>query len=232
MGDSAYSRWRRNLPARFDQPGGRLLAWLDMMVMDFGFMRPFFNRPQEVVPGIWRSNQPTPARLRKLAGQPGVRTVLNLRGENDHGAWLLERAVCEQHGIKLIDLRLASRKPPKVEQVQQVLAVLRNEPRPILFHCKSGADRAGLVAALAKLTESDADWESVRDQLSFRYLHVRKAETGVLDEFLDAYKEHHEATGDSFEHWLTTAYDRERLKQEFRPSGWANVLVDTLLRRE
>ncbi len=231
MRESAYRRWRGRLPERVHRPVGRLLAWLDMMIMDHGFMRPFFNRPQELVPGIWRSNQPTPARLRRMARRHGLKTVLNLRGESARGAYVLERRTCEALGLRLVDLHLASRRPPRREQIRALLQVLATAEKPLLLHCKSGADRAGLVSALILHLHGEDD-QAVRAQLSLRYLHLRQAQTGVLDHFLDEFLAWHAETGDALAEWIERDYDREAVRQSFRPSGWANVLVDTLLRRE
>ncbi|WP_167855895.1 fused DSP-PTPase phosphatase/NAD kinase-like protein [Natronospirillum operosum] len=231
MGRSAYRRWRDRLPERMHSRAGRFWAWLDMMVVDHGFMRPFFNRPEQVVPGIWRSNQPTPGRLRRLTEQQGIKAVLNLRGESTRGAYALEKHTCDELGLDLIDLHLASRRPPHPQQVEALLQVLDSAPRPLLLHCKSGADRAGLASALVLHLAGGSD-DAVRRQLSMRYLHIRQAQTGVLDDFLERYLTWHAETGGDLAEWVQHHYDRAQVKREFKPSGWANVLVDRLLRRE
>ena len=58
---------------------------------------------------------------------------------------------------------------------------------PALMHCKSGADRAGLMAALYLLIHRKRPVAEAMQQLSFRYLHVRQAKTGMLDSFFEAY---------------------------------------------
>ena len=56
--------------------------------------------------------------------------------------------------------------------------------KPALMHCKSGADRAGLMAALYVLIHCKKPVAEAMKQLSLRYLHVRQAKTGMLDSFL------------------------------------------------
>ena len=51
-----------------------------------------------------------------------------------------------------------------------------------MMHCKSGADRAGLMAALYLLIAKQPAREAVK-QLTWKYGHVKQAKTGVLDAF-------------------------------------------------
>ena len=52
------------------------------------------------------------------------------------------------------------------------------------------------------------------EQLSFRYLHVKQAKTGLLDAFLVAYAPY-EAEGMGFFDWVDNVYDPEQLQAEF-----------------
>lgn len=231
MAESAYKKWRSRLPERIGTRSGRCQAWIDALVVDHGFLRPFFNQPFEVTPGVWRSNQPTPGRLRKLHAEQGLASVLNLRGASDRGAYVLERQACQMLGIELIDLQLSSRRPPRLEQLAELLDILDSAPRPLLIHCKSGADRAGLVSAMV-LHGAGGSAEAVRNQLSFRYWHIRAAETGVLDYFLDQYLIRHKLDGLALREWIESDYDREVIRREYRPGFWASWLVNKILRRE
>ena len=62
-------------------------------------------------------------------------------------------------------------------------------------------------------------------QLSFRYLHVRQAKTGMLDSFFEAYAPY-EAQGMAFFDWVDTIYDPQALHDEFMARPWAEKLVD------
>ena len=68
-------------------------------------------------------------------------------------------------------------------------------------------------------------------QLSFRYLHVKQAKTGLLDAFLAAYAPY-EAEGMEFFDWVDNVYDQGQLQAEFLSSSWADRLTDQILRRE
>jgi len=225
-----HRQWRDAWIADFDKPGNRRRAHWDMMAFDHGFLRLWWRNIDEFAPGVWRSNQPSPAQIAAL-GRRGVRTIVNLRGASDWGSYHLERAACEQAGIRLVDSRLYSRMPPAVEEVQSLFDVFDSAERPLLMHCKSGADRAGLGAALYLLWAGHTPQEAAR-QLSLRYLHVRHAKTGVLDRFIATYARAHRETGITFTEWLRTDYDKQAIMAEHQSSGLANLFIDRVLRRE
>lgn len=228
---SLMARWRGLWPARMQNRWARLAAWVDLLVVDLGLLRAPVNRPVQIAPGLWRSNQPTPWRLKRLQRR-GFATVINLRGAGHSGAYHLERYHCQALGLRLIDLKLSSRRPPTVDQVSQLKRYFDEAERPLLIHCKSGADRAGLVAALFLLFQGDTV-EQVEQQLSLRYMHFRSAATGVLDHFLDCYKcDRAVSPSLTFNDWLEQGYDRNEVIRSFKPSGPARWLVDRLLRRE
>lgn len=71
-----------------------------------------------------------------------------------------------------IDFGMSASRELDMNQVNQLVAIMRDAPKPILIHCKSGADRTGLATALylsrvARLSEKEAE-----SQLSIRYGHV------------------------------------------------------------
>ena len=74
--------------------------------------------------------------------------------------------------------------------------------------------------------------EEARKQLSFRFGHIRQADTGIFDHFFDRYLEDNRRNPMPFFEWVETVYDPEELKRSFHASGWANRLVNSVLRRE
>ena len=226
-------RWRRQWRARWHQPQVRLAVWLDALVVDHGLLRPLWNRPQRFTADAWRANQPSPLGIRRLARQ-GVRTVVNLRGEGSGGAILLEERACAQAGLELIHFRMSSRGAPSAKRVLAFARLLENLQRPVLFHCKSGADRSGFAAGLYLLLTGQGSVADAKAQLSWRYLHFKGAKTGLLHEFFCAYERYQntaEAPG-SFLHWVAEVYDPLELERSFKPRRLSAWLVDKVLRRE
>jgi hypothetical protein len=68
--------------------------------------------------------------------------------------------------------------------------------------------------------------------LSLRFGHVRQGKTGVIDYFFEQYLAHAKTSGLSLLEWTERAYDPDKLRAEFRSQKWADILVDTIWRRE
>lgn len=206
-------------------------AWVDMMVFDHGFLRVLWRNLHQLHDGVWRSNQPDPRLIGRLSGQ-GFRSVLNLRGENDYGSYLLEKEACAKHGLELANIRLLSRELPEVWKVREIDRLFATLEKPLLMHCKSGADRAGMASALYLLLHTDVPVAKAKKQLSARYLHFRGSKTGVLDYMLDSYEAVAAETGISFRDWVYTDYDRQALMASYKSNAASSFLVDRILGRE
>jgi protein tyrosine/serine phosphatase len=226
MGDSFVS-------TRFDlaTPRGRQKAWDDLIWKDHGFLRMAFQNFHWIDDKMARANQPSPKHIARYAAM-GIKTILNLRGVNDSGHYLLEREACAHHGLALIDFPLRSRDVPTVEQIFRAKDIFATMAYPALMHCKSGADRAGLMATLYKHFQLGLPIEHAIEQLGLKYLHVRQGKTGMIDHFFDAYFAYSKDRPIAFDDWVRTVYSYETERKAFLGSWWANILVDKILRRE
>ena len=211
---------------------GRRRARRELIWGDHGFLRMRFRNLHRISGEMWRSNQPSPRQIAEHARERGIRTILNLRGESTKGYYLLEKEACEAHGITLVDYRMFSRDTPTVEAISGARDLFERIEYPALMHCKSGADRAGLMAALYKLLREKAPVEEAMDQLSLKYLHVRQGKTGMLDAFLEAYRDFNAATPKPFLDWVREDYDRLDVKSTFMDRFESRLALDRLLRRE
>lgn len=127
-----------------------------------------------VVPGeVYRSNQPTPADIAAYAARYKIRTIVNLRGPSARAAWYRDEvAAARRLGLTLIDfpMQVDRRLDPKA--ADELAALLRDAPRPILIHCRSGADRTGLASVIYLARVARVDEETAERQLSLRYGHI------------------------------------------------------------
>ncbi len=224
-------RWKDGWVGDLDAPGARRNAAIDMLVFDHGLLRKAWRNAHEIDAGVWRSNQPDPGTIRKLAAQ-GFRAVLNLRGATEYGSYLLEREACRTAGIELVDFKLSSRVLPSREEILALDAIFERLPRPFLMHCKSGADRAGFAAALYLMLRRGMSAEEAQRQLSWRYLHLRAGSTGVLHFLLERVAADTAETPMSFRTWVETRYDPDALMEAYRSGAAADFVVDKVLRRE
>lgn len=223
---------RPHVAADLSTPDGRARARRELIWGDHGFLRVRFSNLHQISDEMWRSNQPSPEQIEAHVRERGIRTILNLRGESTKGYYLLEKEACEQLGIDLIDFRVFSRDTPTREVIFEARDLFNSIAYPALMHCKSGADRAGLMSTLYKLLREDRPIEEATEQLSLKYLHVRHGKTGMLDHVFETYRQFNAATPKPFLDWVAEDYDRMALKTEFMNSFESRLNIDRLLRRE
>jgi protein tyrosine/serine phosphatase len=205
-------RWRKARQHNtLASPADRRRARRYVHWVDHGFLRNLWHNQSEFAPGAWRSNYPDEPRIARLA-QMGIRSIITLRGTGPSPFYLLEQDSCARHGIALHGVALQSRAAPRKEALQAMIALFREIERPLLIHCKSGADRAGLASAVYLMVIEGAPVSRARRMLSARYIHFRWTRTGVLDMLLDDY-----AASDApdFETWLARDYDAAALQARF-----------------
>jgi protein tyrosine/serine phosphatase len=202
-----------------------------MLLVDHGIFRMVYANAHRVSDKAWRSAQPAPYHIRRFA-EAGIRTVVNLRGERQCGSYWLEQEACARHGLKLVNFQIRSRAAPTREELMGAKRLFDEIEYPMLMHCKSGADRVGLMSVLYRHLHEGVPLAEAKGELSLRYGHFRQADTGILDCFVEAYLKDTAARPMEFFEWVDTVYDPVELKRSFRSKGWANRLVDSVLRHE
>ncbi len=211
---------------------GRSRARYELTWGDHGFLRARFRNLHQISPEMYRANQPSPEHIRRYASELGLKTIINLRGKSPKGYYLLEKEACEQNGIELVDFQVFSRDTPTPELILGARDLFDRIAYPALMHCKSGADRAGIASVLYMHFRQNLPIREAKEQLSFKYLHIRAGKTGILDFIFDRYLETGEPKGLSFSDWVVTTYDREALKTLFLEGRKNKINYDELLRRE
>ena len=213
-------------------PGGRFKAYWDYTFKDHAFLRTWFQNAHWVSPELVRTNQPSPKQLARWRDR-GVRTVINLRGGFDGSFYALERDACQRLGLNLIDFTVTSRAVPTREKIRAAKAMFETLEYPALMHCKSGADRAGIMSVLYCHFRLGESIEQASRHLSLKYLHMEAGKTGVLDYVFARYLSDAAPRGLSFMDWVESAdYDPDRIKAEFRAKWWGTAFTEGLLKRE
>lgn len=121
-----------------------------------------------VVPGqVYRSSRMSPATLTATMEQHRIKSVLSLIGPS-----LAESNVVERLGGSYFNISFSDRHEATDAQMEQIVAVLRTAPKPVLIHCKAGADRTGLAAALCHYAVEGQPAGKADDALTIFYGHM------------------------------------------------------------
>jgi protein tyrosine phosphatase (PTP) superfamily phosphohydrolase (DUF442 family) len=211
--------YQDRLGARFGSdistPTARRAARWHFILSDHAFLRVLWTNLYPIAPGVWRSNQPSPRQLTALAGR-GIRTVLNLRGASRQSFWLFEREACTSQGLTLHNLGMSARSAPNPKTLLDLHHLLTTIERPMLIHCKSGADRTGLAAALYLIWVEGRPLHEAQRQLSWRYVHRSTGPTGILDHFLRVYGRRNAEAPIPLLDWIKTEYDPAALTASYK----------------
>lgn len=117
--------------------------------------------------GVYRSEQPGRRGFEEIKAI-GIRTVVNLRSRHTDDD--------EARGLGLLLIRVPMTAGGfGEEEVVAALKAILEAPKPVLFHCQHGSDRAGLVSAMYRVVVQG--WtkdEAVAELLGGGYgFHVR-----------------------------------------------------------
>ena len=210
---------------------GPTVTYLDMLLIDHGVFRLAYLNRHKLGENAWRSAQPAPHDLAWFK-RAGVKTVVNLRGKRLSGSYWLEEAACRRLGLKMVDFIVRSRAAPSLRELRGAKELFARIEYPVVMHCKSGSDRAGLMSVLYMHFVEGEAIEEAAEQLSWRYGHIKQADTGIIDHFFQSYMEANRAEPIDFWTWVETAYDPGEVAHTFKSSQFATKIVGTILRRE
>jgi len=104
----------------------------------------------QVNPQLYRGAQPKADGLQRLKAL-GVKTIVNLRGKDEHtGA---ESAEAQSLGLLYYNVSLPEFASPKDAEVQRVLDIINTAAnQPVFVHCRHGEDRTGTIIACYRIS--------------------------------------------------------------------------------
>jgi protein tyrosine phosphatase (PTP) superfamily phosphohydrolase (DUF442 family) len=177
------------------------------------FRRPWFQGNLGFVDAgrVIRSAQPTSQLLASIRDYR-LRSILNLRGGSPADWWYdAEVKAAQASGVSFYDFPLSATKRPTRHELLVLTDTLRSCPYPLLIHCKSGADRTGLVSALYLMIRCGVPPEQAEKAFTLEHGHVPLFGPEHLHEPLKEYAAWLAARGrthspDRFRDWVKNEY--------------------------
>lgn len=128
---------------------------------------------------LYRSAQLTKNEISKIIEQYNIKTVINLRGENIGESWYdNEKMVTEKYNVHHVDISMSADTIPHRNNLLKLLDAYQNAPRPILIHCKAGADRTGEAVAIYAMEFMNQTRAEATKHLSLKYRHSKTFKPG------------------------------------------------------
>jgi protein tyrosine phosphatase (PTP) superfamily phosphohydrolase (DUF442 family) len=122
---------------------------------------------------MYRSAQPSGTDLRRVVAGYGIKSVINLRGAQPDKDWYDDEVeVSRELGLEQVDISMSAARLPHREDLIRLLDAFNGLPRPILVHCKAGADRTGEAVALFALDHLKWSKRKAAGQLHPYFGHV------------------------------------------------------------
>ncbi len=162
---------------------------------------------------VFRSGQPSPQTMARWVQDHQLATVVNLRDDAGHESFVQERIAVEGAGARFVHIPMSDRTLPKRSRVLELIESLETAPRPLLLHCRAGADRAGVASVLAAMAAGES-FAGARSQLGLRYLHTATeldSVEGLILKYESFVARHGGGTGgwNEFREWVQRHYSHE-----------------------
>ena len=129
-----------------------------------------------VDPGqVYRSPQPTAEHLENYIQNYGIKTVINLRGENPSKQWWIEEhEIVKKYDLTFINISMSAKHLPHRKNLIKLLDAYKTAPRPILIHCLAGVDRTGEATAIYQMLYMGKSKEEALKMLTPEYGYFEK----------------------------------------------------------
>lgn len=178
MGTQKNRRWQR-------------LAWIGLLVFmglaAFAYRYSTFRITKNfyaVEEGkFYRSAQLTPVELDEAIQKYGIKTVISVRGAPEHAAWYgPEVQVIEKNQARFEGIWWTAEHFPPKEEFLKFENILATGEYPMLIHCRTGADRTGLGAAIYEIEKMGTPRDlAIQRQLSFKNWHVQAFKPAMIE---------------------------------------------------
>lgn len=140
---------------------------------------------------VYRSAQLFSHNLPYYIEKHEIKSILNLRKirKAKNKDWYIDEvSIAKELGVVRYDYPIGDREEASIAEMDKIVQIIKDAPKPLLIHCKAGADRTSLASALylyALKHEDDAERE-----ISILYGHFPwfGSKTVAMDKSFEKYK--------------------------------------------
>ena len=97
---------------------------------------------------VYRSSQLFSFNMDYYLTKHNIKSILNLRDDVDNDIYNYEVNFAKDNNISYYHYGIDDRKVASITKMDKIIEIIKNAPKPMLIHCKMGADRTSLAVAL------------------------------------------------------------------------------------
>lgn len=141
---------------------------------------------------VYRSAQLFSFNLPYYIEEHNIQSILNLRKTRKakNKDWYKDEVrIAKEMGVVRYDYPIGDREEINIEDMNKIVQIIKDAPKPLLVHCKAGADRTSLASALyLYAVKNDKNAEK---QISILYGHFPwlGSKTVAMDKSFETYVE-------------------------------------------
>ena len=172
-----------------------------------------------VIPGlVYRSAILSKPKLIAVIDQHHIKAILNLAGEHVDASWYRdERQISQQQHIEHRDFSLPAHGKISRLRLRALMQLLQHLPQPLLVHCRAGADRTGLAAAMLIILHGNYVSDDWQDQVSWWYNLLSPSSIGfIMMQDYNSWLLHHQLS-DTKAHFIDWVYSKQTIGSH---QGW------------
>ena len=144
-------------------------------------------RIHKVSDTLYRGAQPAVGGLKILKDELGIKTIINLRGEDKQSR--KEKEEANSLGLQYYSIPMAGIGRPADKQIAEVMKIIEApENQPVFVHCKHGNDRTGTVVACYRIMREG--WNANRAVTEANRHGMHRIMYGMRGYIADFYNQH------------------------------------------
>lgn len=118
----------------------------------------------------------------------GIKSILNLRGDSTKQWYQDELDISKAYEVTHYDYGIGDRRISTMKEMEDIVQIMKEAPKPLLVHCKAGADRTSLASALYLYEIKNG--EEAEKAISIIYGHFPwlGSKTVAMDKSFEKYK--------------------------------------------